>query len=128
MSRYDVLGQCAHCGGYGHRGVCPRIQSITYYPDGTVKSITYKPNPPSEDLPPGPYPETAVSRYCPEPACPVCGGPPVVRCRCPLADMRCVKGHDWHACASCHAPVVGPADHTGKVPRANLCRHCAVRR
>ena len=31
---------CGHCGCY-HQGICSRIKSIEYYPDGTLKKIEY---------------------------------------------------------------------------------------
>lgn len=39
----DFPGQlhyCGHCGMY-HQGQCPRIKSIEYWPDGTVKRVEY---------------------------------------------------------------------------------------
>lgn len=41
------LQQCGHCGAI-HSGVCPRIKSIEYHPDGTMKRVEYhNPNPPA---------------------------------------------------------------------------------
>ena len=31
---------CSHC-GYFHMGPCPRIKSIEYFPNGTIKRIDY---------------------------------------------------------------------------------------
>jgi hypothetical protein len=31
---------CGHCGGY-HNGACPRIKSVEYHPNGTVRRIEY---------------------------------------------------------------------------------------
>jgi hypothetical protein len=31
---------CGHCGMW-HAGSCPRIKSIEYYPDGTVRRLEY---------------------------------------------------------------------------------------
>ena len=36
----SVQQSCPHCGGI-HLGVCSRIKSIDYYPDGTIKHIEY---------------------------------------------------------------------------------------
>jgi hypothetical protein len=43
--QYDTGGNsvnqpgCPYCGLYGHTGVCPRVASIEYYPNGTVKRV-----------------------------------------------------------------------------------------
>lgn len=34
------LHYCGHC-GISHQGQCPRIKSIEYWPDGTVKRVEY---------------------------------------------------------------------------------------
>lgn len=31
---------CGHCGCW-HQGACPRIKTIEYYPNGTIKKIEY---------------------------------------------------------------------------------------
>jgi heterodisulfide reductase subunit C len=31
---------CGHCGGC-HAGACPRVKSIEYNPDGTVRKVEY---------------------------------------------------------------------------------------
>lgn len=37
---------CPYCSGNGvtvyHNGQCPKIKSVEYHPDGTVKKIEYK--------------------------------------------------------------------------------------
>lgn len=53
--------ECGHCGLW-HSGPCPRVKSIEYYPNGTIKSIEYhKPEPqtwivPTEPVLPEPPP------------------------------------------------------------------------
>jgi heterodisulfide reductase subunit C len=37
---------CPHCGGY-HTGTCPKIKSIEYHENGTIKKIEFKDEPPS---------------------------------------------------------------------------------
>jgi hypothetical protein len=34
--------QCGYCGAY-HVGICPRIEEIERYPDGTAKRIKFRP-------------------------------------------------------------------------------------
>lgn len=34
------LASCPHC-GWIHSGVCARIASIEYYPNGRIKRVTY---------------------------------------------------------------------------------------
>lgn len=34
------LDYCGHCGAW-HQGQCPRIKSIEYWPDGTIKKVEY---------------------------------------------------------------------------------------
>lgn len=29
---------CCYCGAY-HQGICPRVERMEYYPDGTVKQV-----------------------------------------------------------------------------------------
>lgn len=44
MTGADTGEKCEHCGNV-HATTCPRIKAIEYYPDGTVKRITfYSPN------------------------------------------------------------------------------------
>lgn len=33
---------CPYCGTHWHSGMCPRIQSIEYHPNGAVKKITLR--------------------------------------------------------------------------------------
>ena len=35
--------QCPYCGLY-HQGTCPKIESIEYHQNGTVKKITFRPS------------------------------------------------------------------------------------
>lgn len=35
-----MLDSCFHC-GCSHTGVCPRIKSIEYFPNGTIKKVEY---------------------------------------------------------------------------------------
>lgn len=51
--------------------------------------------------------------------CPVCGKHYEVRCKCPLGDMVCPDGHEWHHCMLHGNTVLGKADHS--LP-ANRCR------
>ncbi len=37
----NEMKSCAHCGMW-HQGVCPRIKSIEYYPNGMIKKIIYQ--------------------------------------------------------------------------------------
>lgn len=43
---YSTPTACPHCSGVGtlvyHSGVCPKIKSIEYNPDGSIKKIEYK--------------------------------------------------------------------------------------
>jgi hypothetical protein len=55
--------------------------------------------------------------------CLECGRPYQVRCRCPLGDMTCPEGHNWHHCPSCGKTIAGPADHTRPLD-AHRCRDC----
>lgn len=32
---------CEHCGNW-HNGICPRISSIEYYPDGQIERINFR--------------------------------------------------------------------------------------
>lgn len=32
---------CPYCGDY-HKGVCPKVSRIDYFPDGTVKSVEFR--------------------------------------------------------------------------------------
>ncbi len=36
----NEMKACVHCGMW-HTGVCPRIKSIEYYPNGMIKKIIY---------------------------------------------------------------------------------------
>jgi len=36
----DMTYQCPHCGMF-HSGVCPKIKSIEYFPNGSVKKVEY---------------------------------------------------------------------------------------
>lgn len=48
MSDTNVLETCPYC-GICHTGRCPQLRSIEYYPNGTIKKITYEngqPEPP----------------------------------------------------------------------------------
>ena len=38
--------KCSHCEQY-HQGVCPRVKSIEYFPDGAVKRVEYHDERPS---------------------------------------------------------------------------------
>ena len=31
---------CSYCGAY-HNGMCPKVRSIEYYPNGTIKTIEF---------------------------------------------------------------------------------------
>ena len=31
---------CPHCGKY-HQDACPRVKSVEYYPDGSIKRVQY---------------------------------------------------------------------------------------
>ena len=33
---------CSYCGAY-HQGVCPRVESIEYHGDGSIKRVTLRP-------------------------------------------------------------------------------------
>ena len=39
-------GSCPYCSGDGdyiyHSGVCPKIKEIEYYPNGTIKKVTFE--------------------------------------------------------------------------------------
>jgi hypothetical protein len=37
---FGGLKKCMHCDNY-HSGVCSKIKSIEYYPDGTIKKVEY---------------------------------------------------------------------------------------
>jgi len=41
-----LQGPCSYCGSY-HVGVCPRIKSIEYYANGTVKRVELHGQPPA---------------------------------------------------------------------------------
>lgn len=43
--------RCAHCGQW-HDGVCSRVKSVEYYPNGTVKKIKYHDSPPPPPMMP----------------------------------------------------------------------------
>lgn len=32
---------CRWCGNVQHTGLCPRVKAIDYYPDGTIKHVTF---------------------------------------------------------------------------------------
>jgi hypothetical protein len=34
----NAMPTCSYCGGW-HTGMCPRIKSIDYYPDGSIKHV-----------------------------------------------------------------------------------------
>ena len=36
----ETPGRCYYCGAY-HEGVCARVASIEYHPDGTVRKVTF---------------------------------------------------------------------------------------
>lgn len=36
----DRIITCGHCGMI-HSAICPRIKSIEYYPNGTIKKVEY---------------------------------------------------------------------------------------
>lgn len=42
----NLAGSCPHCSGpYNqivHTGPCPRIKSIEYHPNGTIKRVEYR--------------------------------------------------------------------------------------
>jgi len=42
MSITAVDESCSYCGSY-HMGVCPRIEEIEYYPNGSVKRVKLRP-------------------------------------------------------------------------------------
>jgi len=44
-------------------------------------------------------------------ACPICGLPPIARCRCFRADCRCAHGHSWHVCTVHQRTVHAEAPH-----------------
>jgi hypothetical protein len=50
-----LSGPCAYCAGY-HTGVCPRIESIDYHPDGTVAHVKLRPPLPTFQCPNAPNP------------------------------------------------------------------------
>jgi len=56
-------------------------------------------------------------------SCPQCGDPALDRCRCPLGDMRCRRGHQWHHCPNCRAVITGASDHA-KPMEDHLCLDC----
>lgn len=64
---------------------------------------------------------TIITEYS---KCPMCGGEHQVRCKCPLSDMKCANGHEWHHCPKCGVRISGPADHA-KSTDAHLCNRCA---
>lgn len=33
---------CPYCAAISHSGMCPRIKSIEYYPNGTIKKVELK--------------------------------------------------------------------------------------
>ncbi len=39
----QTFNQCPYCGLY-HKGNCPKIKSIIYHPNGTVKKIVFRPS------------------------------------------------------------------------------------
>jgi hypothetical protein len=39
---HTEAGACTHCGGR-HTGACPRVKSIEFHRDGTVKRVEYHP-------------------------------------------------------------------------------------
>lgn len=43
--------------------------------------------------------------------CPVCGGPAVARCRCPLGDSYCEKRHRWFYCPVHRTKLTGESTH-----------------
>lgn len=40
IEQLQSLQSCCHCGMY-HIGMCPRVKSVEYYPDGTIKRVEY---------------------------------------------------------------------------------------
>lgn len=44
---------CGHCGGW-HEGICPRIKSVEYHSNGTVRRIEYHDTRDSAALPASP--------------------------------------------------------------------------
>lgn len=33
--------KCIHCGAGSHDGQCPKIKSVEYHPDGSIKKVEY---------------------------------------------------------------------------------------
>lgn len=43
LTTYGSKSKCGYCGFYGeHQGTCPRIKSIEYFPNGTIKKVEFK--------------------------------------------------------------------------------------
>lgn len=45
----ETPGRCYYCGCW-HQGVCGRVESIEYHPDGTVKKVTFHAEAPTVQL------------------------------------------------------------------------------
>lgn len=41
MNTTNIDKSCPYCGN-NHSGVCPRVKSIEYFPDGTIKKVDFK--------------------------------------------------------------------------------------
>lgn len=44
--------------------------------------------------------------------CPICNRLWIKVCKCPRADMECLKGHKWHNCVVHNNVVIGNVDHS----------------
>lgn len=44
--------------------------------------------------------------------CPICNELAFSRCKCPLSDSVCSKGHKWHTCLVHNVIVLGNVDHS----------------
>jgi len=40
MNDFEIVRKCSYCGNY-HVGVCPRVASMEYFPNGMLKRIEF---------------------------------------------------------------------------------------
>lgn len=41
VAAVEQVSKCPHCGAF-HRGSCPKVYSIEYNPDGSIKQVNYR--------------------------------------------------------------------------------------
>lgn len=53
--------------------------------------------------------------------CPICHEKGETICKCPMSEMKCKNGHEWHYCYIHRCQVFGKGDHTKDCFKDCLC-------